>query len=60
MNFAEEQDKDAIVNPYLFIGESNILLLSMAVEEAGQNMPDSVRQVLIDHGCINEDEPENQ
>ena len=55
IEFAEKQDKDDIVNPYLFLTEQPIFLLGMTLSSLENELPDSIRQVLIEHGCIDEE-----
>ncbi len=44
IEFAEKQDKDDIVNPYLFLTEQPIFLLGMTLSSLENELPDSIRK----------------
>ena len=52
----EKQDQKAFMNPYLFLSEGPVLLLGMQLNNLEEQMPDDARQVMIKHGCFDEDQ----
>ena len=56
--FANEQDRNAPVNPFMFITDVRFLALGLGIAEAEEELSDDVRLTLIEHGCIEDNDVE--